>query len=70
MTIDTLRKSYKNHSFLGQEFGLQEGKGHNADWCWVIDPLDGTLRLHQRFPAFLYLYCCSAQRRDSARRDS
>ncbi len=26
LTIDTLRKSYKNHSFLGEEFGLQEGK--------------------------------------------
>ncbi|MGE8532390.1 MAG: inositol monophosphatase family protein, partial [Acinetobacter guillouiae] len=52
LTIDTLRKSYKNHSFLGEEFGLQEGKGHDADWCWVIDPLDGTLNFINGFPHF------------------
>ena len=52
LTIDTLRKSYKNHSFLGEEFGLQEGKGHDADWCWVIDPLDGTLNFINAFPHF------------------
>ncbi|MBF7689060.1 inositol monophosphatase family protein [Acinetobacter rathckeae] len=52
LTIDTLRKSYKNHSFLGEEFGLQEGKGHDADWCWVIDPLDGTLNFIQGLPHF------------------
>jgi myo-inositol-1(or 4)-monophosphatase len=50
LTIDTLRKSYKNHSFLGEEFGLQEGKGHDADWCWVIDPLDGTPNCFNGFP--------------------
>ncbi|WP_151778927.1 inositol monophosphatase family protein [Acinetobacter bereziniae] len=52
LTIDTLRKSYKNHSFLGEEFGLQEGKGNDADWCWVIDPLDGTLNFINGFPHF------------------
>lgn len=52
LTIDTLRKSYKNHSFLGEEFGLQEGKGHDADWCWVIDPLDGTQNFINGFPHF------------------
>ncbi|MDQ8935237.1 inositol monophosphatase family protein [Acinetobacter rudis] len=52
LTIDTLRKSYKSHSFLGEEFGLQEGKGHDADWCWVIDPLDGTLNFINGFPHF------------------
>ncbi|WP_425916435.1 inositol monophosphatase family protein [Acinetobacter sp. TSRC1-2] len=52
LTIDTLRKSYKNHSFLGEEFGMQEGKGHDADWCWVIDPLDGTLNFINGFPHF------------------
>jgi len=52
LTIDTLRKSYKNHSFLGEEFGYQEGKGHDADWCWIIDPLDGTLNFINGFPHF------------------
>jgi myo-inositol-1(or 4)-monophosphatase len=53
-----LRKSYKNHSFLGEEFGMQEGKGHDADWCWVIDPLDGTQNFINGFH-FLYFYCCA-----------
>ncbi|ALH94495.1 inositol monophosphatase family protein [Acinetobacter equi] len=52
LTIETLRKSYKNHSFLGEEFGFQEGKGHDADWCWVIDPLDGTLNFINGVPHF------------------
>lgn len=52
LTIDTLRKSYKNHSFLGEEFSLQEGKGNDADWCWVIDPLDGTLNFINGVPHF------------------
>ncbi|MCF8998519.1 inositol monophosphatase family protein [Acinetobacter nectaris] len=52
LAIDTLRKSYKNHSFLGEEFGLQEGTGHDADWCWIIDPLDGTLNFVNGLPHF------------------
>lgn len=52
LTIDTLKRSYKNHSFLGEEFGLQEGKGNDADWCWVIDPLDGTQNFIHGFPHF------------------
>jgi myo-inositol-1(or 4)-monophosphatase len=35
-------KAIKITASLGEEFGMQEGKGHDADWCWVIDPLDGT----------------------------
>lgn len=42
LTIETLKASYPNHSFLGEEFGMQEGRGEEADWCWIIDPLDGT----------------------------
>ncbi len=52
MIIDTLKRSYKNHSFLGEEFGYQEGKGHDADWCWIIDPLDGTQNFINGFPHF------------------
>ncbi|TXJ09180.1 MAG: inositol monophosphatase [Acinetobacter sp.] len=52
LTIDTLKRSYKNHSFLGEEFGLQEGRGHDADWCWIIDPLDGTQNFVNGFPHF------------------
>ncbi len=26
-------------AFLGEEFGLRNGP---SDWCWVVDPIDGT----------------------------
>lgn len=52
LAIETLKKSYKRHSFLGEEFGMQEGVGNDADWCWIIDPLDGTLNFIQGIPHF------------------
>ncbi|OOS21882.1 inositol monophosphatase family protein [Moraxella lincolnii] len=52
LTIATLKNNYPNHSFLGEEFGLQEGHGHDADWCWVIDPLDGTHNFIHGVPHF------------------
>lgn len=52
LTIETLKKSYPKHSFLGEEFGLQEGVGEDADWCWVIDPLDGTQNFVHGLPHF------------------
>lgn len=52
LTIETLKNSYPNHSFLGEEFGMQEGKGNDADWCWVIDPLDGTHNFVHGVPHF------------------
>ncbi|WP_315040629.1 inositol monophosphatase family protein [Faucicola mancuniensis] len=52
LLIATLKESYPNHSFLGEEFGLQEGKGNDADWCWVIDPLDGTHNFVHGLPHF------------------
>lgn len=52
LLIALLKKSYPKHSFLGEEFGLQNGEGDDADWCWVIDPLDGTQNFVQGFPHF------------------
>lgn len=52
LTISLLKESYPNHSFLGEEFGLQEGKGSDVEWCWVIDPLDGTHNFVHGVPHF------------------
>ncbi|MDO4895594.1 inositol monophosphatase family protein [Moraxella sp.] len=52
LTIATLKESYPNHSYLGEEFGLQEGKGYDAEWCWVIDPIDGTQNFVHGVPHF------------------
>ena len=50
LLISTLRKSYPTHSFLGEEEGYQEGQ--DSDWCWIIDPLDGTTNFVQGLPHF------------------
>ena len=52
LSIALLQKSYPKHSFLGEEFGMQEGEGNDADWCWVIDPLDGTKNFVHGLPHF------------------
>jgi myo-inositol-1(or 4)-monophosphatase len=40
LLIANLRKAYPDHSFMGEESGLQEGK--DKDTVWIIDPIDGT----------------------------
>lgn len=52
LTVETLKENYPNHSYLGEEFGLKEGKGKNAEWCFVIDPLDGTQNFVHGVPHF------------------
>jgi myo-inositol-1(or 4)-monophosphatase len=48
--IDTIRKSYPNHSFLGEESGEQVGS--DSDYQWVIDPIDGTSNFMRGIPHF------------------
>ena len=48
--IEGLRKRYPQHSYLGEEYGLQEGA--DKDYVWVIDPLDGTTNFIHGIPQF------------------
>ncbi|HEV2614308.1 MAG TPA: inositol monophosphatase family protein [Gammaproteobacteria bacterium] len=48
--IQIIRKSYPDHSILGEEFGEQLGK--DTDTLWIIDPLDGTTNFFHGFPHF------------------
>jgi myo-inositol-1(or 4)-monophosphatase len=47
--IQIIRKTYPDHSILGEEFGEQKGKD---DTLWIIDPLDGTTNFYHGFPHF------------------
>ena len=47
--IDTILKSYPNHSILAEESGSQT---HDKEYLWVIDPLDGTTNFLHGFPQF------------------
>ncbi|VVE31364.1 inositol monophosphatase family protein [Pandoraea anhela] len=53
--IDTLRSAYPDHAILAEESGRSEGAHGNADFQWIIDPLDGTTNFIHGFP----YYCVS-----------
>lgn len=47
--IDIIRKAYPDHTILAEESGLSKGQ---ADYVWIIDPLDGTTNFIHGFPQF------------------
>ncbi|MCH9692656.1 MAG: inositol monophosphatase [Gammaproteobacteria bacterium] len=52
-----LRKAFPKHSVRGEESGLQEGA--EADYEWIIDPLDGTTNFIHGVPQFaVSIACC------------
>jgi myo-inositol-1(or 4)-monophosphatase len=51
--IETVRKAYPNHAILGEETG--EIPVAQAEFRWIIDPLDGTTNFIHAFPQ----YCVS-----------
>jgi myo-inositol-1(or 4)-monophosphatase len=46
--IKVIKKSYPDHSILGEETGSHEGN----EYEWIIDPLDGTTNFLYGFPQF------------------
>jgi myo-inositol-1(or 4)-monophosphatase len=52
--IDILRKAYPDHAILAEESGAS-GASADAEFKWIIDPLDGTTNFIHGFPQ----YCVS-----------
>jgi len=48
--IQIIRAAYPDHAILAEESGAREGK--NAEFTWIIDPLDGTTNFLHGFPVF------------------
>jgi myo-inositol-1(or 4)-monophosphatase len=46
--IATVRKSYPDHAFFGEE----SGRSGDGEFVWIIDPLDGTTNFLHGFPTF------------------
>ncbi len=46
---DLISRRYPHHGFLGEE-GLSENE--DAEYCWIIDPLDGTSNYVHGFPYY------------------
>lgn len=47
--IQTIRRAYPDHAILGEESGYLEGQN---EYCWIIDPLDGTMNYIHGIPHF------------------
>lgn len=47
--LKTLKESFPDHGFLGEEYG----KDHfEKEYVWVIDPIDGTKKFRRQIPFF------------------
>ncbi|TXS95212.1 inositol monophosphatase [Parahaliea maris] len=51
-----LKKAYPDHAILGEEGGLQGDE--DADYRWVIDPLDGTTNFLRGIPHYAVSIAC------------
>ncbi len=52
--VDTLLKTYPDHAILAEE-GTAKGANAEAEYVWIIDPLDGTTNFLHGLPQ----YCVS-----------
>lgn len=48
--LETVQKAYPGHAFLAEESGASAGQ--DAEYRWVIDPLDGTTNFIHGFPQY------------------
>src|ERR1700680_87752 len=49
LVIDRLRSHFPAHSIVAEESGSHGG---SSDYCWYVDPLDGTTNFAHGFPMF------------------
>lgn len=59
--VDILAKAYPDHAFLCEESGLIGSA--DADYTWIIDPLDGTTNFLHGIPHFCVSIACRARGR-------
>lgn len=56
--IETMKINFPQHSFLGEESGLQQGSGEDQAYLWIIDPLDGCNNFVHGIPHFAISIAC------------
>jgi len=47
--VEVIKCAYPHHAILGEESGLSKG---TQDYCWIIDPIDGTSNFIHGIPHF------------------
>lgn len=45
-------EQFPEHSMIGEEFGIQPGAGGSSDYCWIVDPIDGTRSFISGYPTW------------------
>ena len=58
--IDELLKAYPDHGIVAEESGIVES---DAEFRWIIDPLDGTTNFLHGFPHYAVSIACEHQGR-------
>lgn len=53
-----IQKAYPEHSILAEESGEIAPENGDAEYCWVIDPLDGTRNFIQGIPHYAVSIAC------------
>ena len=48
----TLRDAFPGHLLIGEEDPPDRGRRAGAEFCWIVDPLDGTTNYVHRVPFF------------------
>jgi len=49
LVIERIRAQFPTHSIVGEETGKHAG---TSEYCWYVDPLDGTTNFAHSFPMF------------------
>lgn len=49
LVVERLRARFPNHSIVAEETGFHE---RGSEYCWYVDPLDGTTNFAHGFPVF------------------
>ncbi len=49
---EIIHAAFPDHDFLGEEGDPSEKAQRKSEFCWIVDPLDGTVNYVHRLPAF------------------
>jgi myo-inositol-1(or 4)-monophosphatase len=55
LIVERITSHYPRHAILAEESGVTEGhtlSDGNAEWRWIVDPLDGTTNYAHGYPCF------------------
>jgi myo-inositol-1(or 4)-monophosphatase len=53
LIVERIRNNFPRHAILAEESGASiEVDGRDAEWKWIVDPLDGTTNYAHGYPCF------------------